>query len=313
MATTKSAVSGKSHVKAAFRPDIVLLEIARLTPSREITAVIRQETKYRQIAASLEHVGMIEPVVVFPAGRGKHLILDGHKRVEILKSRGETQVQCLLATDDESYNYNKRVNYLSPIGEHQMILRALANGLSEERLAAALDVDVGVIRKKRDLLDGICPEAVETLRDRRVTSNAFSLLRKMKPARQIEVADLMVAAKSYTERFVRALYVGTRASLLVAEPAERQDSRKRVDAGEKATLEMETDALLKEFRTVEQSYGKNVIALTVCCRYLEKMVGNGRVQRYLAKKWPVLLEQIQRVAAECEADKEQSVRKTRKK
>lgn len=309
MATTKTASSGKSHVKAAFRPDIVLLEIARLTTSREITAVMQQETKYRQIAASLEHVGMIEPVVVFSAGRGKYLILDGHKRVEILKSRGETQVQCLLATDDESYNYNKRVNYLSPIGEHQMILRALANGLTEERLAAALDVDVGVIRHKRDLLDGICPEAVETLRDRRVTPKAFSLLRKMKPARQIEVADLMVAAKSYTERFVRALYVGTRAELLVAEQAERQDSLKRVDAGKKAILEMETDALLKEFKTVEQSYGKNVIALTVCSRYLEKMVQNGRVQRYLAKKWPVLLDQIQQVAAECEADKQKSTRK----
>ena len=128
-------------------------------------------------------------------------------------------------------------------------------------------------------------------------------IRKMKPARQIEVADLMVAAKNYTERFVRALYVGTRADLLV-ESAERQDSRKRADPGRKAILEMETDALLKEFKTVEQSYGKNVIALTVCCRYLEKMLRNGRVQRYLAKKWPVLLEQIQRVAEECEADKE---------
>ena len=57
------------------------------------------------------------------------------KRLDILKSRGITAVRCLLATDDESYTYNKRVNYLSPIGEHHMILKALADGITEERIA----------------------------------------------------------------------------------------------------------------------------------------------------------------------------------
>src|SRR5262245_9482177 len=107
-------------VKVAFRPDIVIMEIARLTPLKEVTDMTRKDKKYSQIAASLRHVGLIEPIVVFPAGRGKFLVLDGHKRLDVLKQRGETEVRCLLATDDESYTYNKRVNYLSPIGEHHM-------------------------------------------------------------------------------------------------------------------------------------------------------------------------------------------------
>ena len=46
-----------------------------------------------------------------------------------------------------------------------MILRAIKNGVSEDRIARSLDVDVASIRQKRDLLDGICPEAVQLLRD----------------------------------------------------------------------------------------------------------------------------------------------------
>ena len=118
-------------VKAAFRPDIIVLEIARLTSLKEVGAHTRRDQKYKQIAASLEHVGLIEPIVVFSAGRGKYFVVDGEKRLDILKTRGVTEVCCLIATDDESYTYNKRVNYLSPIGEHHMMLRALAHGVAE--------------------------------------------------------------------------------------------------------------------------------------------------------------------------------------
>jgi hypothetical protein len=71
-----------TSVKAAFRPDLVNLEIARLTPLKKISPEMREERKYGQIAASLTHVGLLEPIVVFPAGRGKFLVLDGHKRLD---------------------------------------------------------------------------------------------------------------------------------------------------------------------------------------------------------------------------------------
>src|SRR5260370_35473823 len=116
-----------TSVKHAFQSDVVVLETARLTPLKEIDAAVRRDKKYRQIAASIEHVGIIEPIVVFSAGRGKYLVLDGHKRLDILKARGVTEVVCLLATDDESDTYNKRANYRSPIGEHHMILRNFDN------------------------------------------------------------------------------------------------------------------------------------------------------------------------------------------
>ena len=66
----------------------------------------------------------------------------------------------------------------------------------------------------------MCDEAVEILKDRRATAKAFAGLRKMKPVRQIEAAELMVASNMYSGRFVSALLAGSRDEMLV-EPEKR--------------------------------------------------------------------------------------------
>src|ERR1019366_80863 len=139
-------------VKAAFRPDVVSLRIDSLVPTRDLDPRERHNAKYKQIATSLTVVGLIEPLVVFASGHGTYRVLDGHKRLDVLVHRKSTEVECLLATDDEGYTYNKRVNYLSPVGEHRMILRALEHN-TEEVIAEALNVNVCVIRRKRALLN----------------------------------------------------------------------------------------------------------------------------------------------------------------
>jgi hypothetical protein len=58
-------------------------------------------------------------------------------------------------------------------------------------------------------LDGICTEAVETLKDRHVTPDVFKALRKMKPTRQSEAAELMVAANNYSVMYANALLLAT--------------------------------------------------------------------------------------------------------
>src|SRR5689334_20935177 len=95
-------------VKASFEPNLFNFPIAVIVPLREIPDSLRATQKYKQIAASMEHVGLIEPLVVFPAARDRYWLLDGHVRLDILKSRGIAQARCLLATDDEAYTYNKR-------------------------------------------------------------------------------------------------------------------------------------------------------------------------------------------------------------
>ena len=178
----------------------VRLAIADIQPLRLVNNIVKKTPKYAQIVSSVAEVGIIEPPVVARDRKDpeKFLLLDGHLRLEVLKDMGETSVVCLVSTDDEGFTYNKRVNRLAIIQEHKMVLKAVDRGVPEERIAKALNIDVNTLRHKMHLLDGICPEAAELLKDKHVATNTFWLLRKMTAFRQIEAAELMVAMNKYT-------------------------------------------------------------------------------------------------------------------
>jgi RNA polymerase sigma factor (sigma-70 family) len=65
---------------------------------------------------------------------GKYFLLDGHLRLVALRELGETEADCIVANDDESFTYNARVNRLNPISEHKMIIKAVHNGVRPERI-----------------------------------------------------------------------------------------------------------------------------------------------------------------------------------
>jgi ParB-like chromosome segregation protein Spo0J len=270
------------------------LDTNRLVPLREFDPRERNHQKYKQIAASMSVVGVIEPLVVFPLAGRRYRVLDGRKRLDILLERKVPRVECLFATEDEAYTYNRRVNYLSPVGEHQMILRALEHN-SEEDIAKVLNVDVGEIRRKRELLTGVCKDAVHILRDRRVTAKAFSALKKMKPVRQIEAARLMIASNMYSGRFALALLAGTRDAMLTAPEADRP--KKSVTAEQKRHVEQETENLIQDLGAVEKSYGTDVLTLSVACKYLARILANGKVRRDLEHRHPDILREIESVVA----------------
>jgi hypothetical protein len=292
-------------IKLAFQQNEIVLRIANIVLQKTISAVFRRSQTYRQIAASLEQVGLIEPVVVFPRGPDDYLLLDGHARIDILKSRGITEVRAIFATDDEAYTYNKRVNHAPPVAQHLMILKALSHGVTEERIAASLNVNVANIRKRRDMLDGICPEVVEILKTRHVTGDAFAVLKKMKPFRQIEAAEHMTASGTYSVKFAKALLAVTRPEFLL-EPV----SSKQLEAnsqGARVMLEQETESLVRDLKAVEDSYGTDILALTVICGYIERLLGNVRVERHLSKHQPDILSTLRSVVAESKAAKTQRI------
>src|SRR5262245_37367451 len=119
------------RVLPSFEDACARLPIAALLPVKTLRATVKESTKYQQIAASIREVGLVEPPVVCRSGRGLYLILDGHLRIEILKDMGAAEVECLVATDDEAFTYNKRISRLSPVQEHHMVVRAISRGVSE--------------------------------------------------------------------------------------------------------------------------------------------------------------------------------------
>ena len=184
-------------VKIAFQRQVLEIPLSDLIALKEESDPNAIGRKHKQVRASLEHVGLIEPLSVYPRAEGKFLVLNGNLRLHLMRDIGFSSAKCIVALDDEAYTYNKRVNSLSPIAEHYMILKAVANGVTEARIAKGLSIDVEAIRRRRSLLDGICPEVVKLLHEKRISQSTFSSLRKMRPLRQIEAAELMISASNY--------------------------------------------------------------------------------------------------------------------
>ncbi len=285
-------------IKAAFEKQIVALPLSIIVPQKEVTPSQRRAEFYRQLSASLKHVGLIEPLVVYPRNPGDYLLLEGHMRLEILKSLGVTEAKCLLSTDDEAYTYNRHVNHIPAIAQHFMLLEALKNGLTEDRIATALDISIESIRVRRDLLNGICPEVVQILLEKPVSSKVFAILRKMKPIRQIEAAEHMVAGSTYSIPFAKALLAVTKPEML---EENHSDTSKKLEANSvaaRAMLEEENGFLLRDLKSVEESYGTDVLTLTVCCGYLDRLLQNSRIERHLSRHHADILQTFQRIMTE---------------
>ena len=277
-------------VTASFNPKCIEIPLQLIRPVRAITAALRATSKYRQVATSIREIGLVEPLVVFQNPDGSYLLLDGHVRYDIIKTLQTPTVRCILATDDEAHTYNKRVNRLSTIEEHRMILKAIEHGVTEKRIASVLNVNIAAIRQKRDLLNGICPETAELLKDKRITADAFKVLRRMKPTRQIEVAELMIAARNYSVPFAKALLAGTPTSLL-SEP-DRSHPKVCISMEQRAMIEHETNLLLRDLKRVEEGYGMDILNFTLASRYVERIISNERVRKYLSKHHAELLYEL---------------------
>lgn len=280
-----------------FEANLRQVPIAAILPVKQLPTTVPKSQKYGQIAASIREVGLIEPPVVARAtGQdGSFILLDGHVRLHVLKEMGETTVTCLVATDDESFTYNKRISRLATIQEHKMILRAVERGVSEARIAAALNVDVALIRRKRTLLNGICPEAAELLKARHCPINSFRSLRKMKPLRQIQAAELMIAANNYTVPYVEAILAATDPADLV-DPASKKETP-GVSREQAERMKAEMANLQKNIKLIEGSLGPDHLRLVVAGRYVERLIQNDRLARYLERNHSEIVGEFRQIVA----------------
>lgn len=288
-------------VRMGFERRTLAVGLADVRPLKLVTEEVKRSKKYRQIAASIAEIGLVEPPVVARCRDDvtKYLLLDGHLRLEALRERGATEVSCLISTDDEAFTYNKRINRIAIIQEHRMILKAIENGVPEERIAKSLNVDVASIRRRRKLLDGICTEAAELLKEKHIALHTFSELRKLGPIRQIEAAELMVAMNNFSNSYVRSLVVATPKSQLA--PTFKPRAPKGLSDEQLALMERESASLAREFKVAEQTYGADHLDLVLATGYLSKLLRNGRVVGYLAKQFSELLFEFQKITDDANA------------
>lgn len=284
-------------IHLGFERDCLDIPLGALHHSKVLPAEVKTSVKYRQIRSSIQALGLVEPIVVIPKEDlpGCFSVLDGHLRVEALSDLGASQARCMISTDDESFTYNRRVNRLSVVQEHRMILKAAEDGTSIAKLAEALGLSEDSIRARFRLLDGVCNEAVALLADKPATRGMFGVLRQMKPFRQIDVARAMINLNNYSLKLALAMLHGTSPDQLI----EKAELKGQPNAGASEALrrlERELAAVQADTKLLEESYGPANLRLVIIKTHIKSLLDNTNVVKWLAKFRGEYLQQLQLIA-----------------
>ena len=285
-------------VKLAFQSNTIVLRLDQIVALKVLRPGAKESRKYSQILTSVRTIGLVESPVVTPdpSNADRYFLLDGLMRLEALKDLGHDEVECLISTDDEAYTYNKQINRLTAVQEHQMILRAIERGVPQIRIAEALGLDVTTIRRRFQMLDGICAEVVELLKDTSCPLSVFEILRQMAPIRQIEAAELMVGQNNFTTIFAKALLVATADNQLVNSRKRKGARHTSVSSEQMSRMERELAALQTQVKSVEDSYGLDNLALTVAKGYIRTLLENYRILRWFSLNRKDYLFELQSIA-----------------
>jgi len=284
----------RGPLKISFERKTIRILIDAIAPLHQIAVAVKKGFKYRQICSSIRELGIIEPpVVVRSAHAGKYLMLDGHLRLEASKDLGHTHLVCLIATDDEAFTYNKHISRLATVQEHKMIMRAIERGVAEKTIAKALDVGISTLRAKTQILQGICSEAVELLKDKQVPVHTFTALKKMAPIRQIEAAELMISMNIFSKGYAASLLASTPKEQLV-DPGKARKI-KGLTERQMDLMARESASLDREFKLVEQSYGGDHLDLILAIGYVRRLVANPRIAKFLERNYEDIYAEFRRL------------------
>jgi len=278
----------------AFDRRGIRLSLSAILPLKAVRPSVKSTIKYQQILASIQEVGLVEPPVVTRSDKksDQYFLVDGHLRLIAVRELGWEAVDCLVTEHDDTYTYNKRVGRLSAVQDHKMIVRAMEQGVSADRLARSLGISEETVRQRFRLLNGICEEAASLLADAPCPSKIFSVLRQMKAVRQIEAAELMLGNRNFSIQFANAMLAATPPPLLAIEPKAPPSPG---TAESMARLERELAALQMQTSAVEDSYGPDVLHLTIIKGHLAKWLADASVVRWLARHRPEYLKEFQKV------------------
>ncbi|GBQ37023.1 chromosome partitioning protein ParB [Acetobacter fabarum] len=288
-------------VRISFEREVREVLLDSILPLRPMSKRITDSKRYQRIATSIGAVGVIEPLVIAKAGRdGRYMLLDGHLRLHALQEQKIESTLCIISDDDETFTYNKRVNRLATVQEHYMISRAIDRGVPPTMIAKALGIDEKVVLHRRTLLDGIAPGAVELLKDRPINPHVFSILRKMKPLKQTETAELMVAMNNFTATYAKAILAASKQTDL-AKP-DRPKTVSGLTSEQMARMEREMESLTKDYQALEATFGDDVLQLVLASRYLGRLIQNTKIVGYLEARYPEIIVEFRSIVSATSLD-----------
>jgi hypothetical protein len=270
----------QGKIRISFENRLIVISLDDIVSVRTNTARVKRGHKYQQIMASIQTIGIIEPpVVIYNDKLKKYIVLDGNLRIEALREIGIPKVSCLISSDDENYTYNKYINKLSPVQSYNMINLAIEKGVSEDKIAKALDIDMVSLKQKKTMLKGISQDVIELIKDKIFSEKVFRLLRKMKPNRQLIAVQMMIDSGKYTYDALKIIYDASCDDDLVVPKNSKRVSTEILER--KIRLENETLALNDTLQSLRFEYGINMIKFSSLHSYLRSLLNNTNIANFI--------------------------------
>lgn len=164
--------------------------------------------KWIEFVDSVRLHGVINPIVIAPDGT----IISGHMRVEACKALGIKEIKCYIldvSEEDQEIaliesNVRQRGTINSPSVKMGRVIKAMEQYKSKGEVRKELQIDYNVASRSKCLAD--MPEEVQELIELDVISprTALSLVRKLTPEQQVELAKQLDPVRQYTQNEIAA-------------------------------------------------------------------------------------------------------------
>jgi len=257
---------------------------------------------YRKLKSSIQAVGLIEPLCVYPEG-DKFILLDGYLRYRVCQELDLDTVPCLILPTKEAYTCNRMVNHISPVQENRMISQSLTQGrLEEETISTALGVARIRVRLQDNLLKRLHPSVVQAFDQKKLSFRICADdMVFVKPEYQSTIVKEMEKNGDFSSAHARAL-------ILRAPEHLRLDQGRRANPWNRGSRQREGLATKLEETSrrhdfwVEQ-YRQFVTDLLALCVYVRQLMENKRVAAFMKAHYPEQVLRFQEIIFDTEGKK----------
>lgn len=253
----------------------------------------RSLASYQYILASIKSLGIIQPIIVTHITGDKYRILDGHLRFYALRELGYTSTYCIASTDDERYTFDVQINGLSTFQRAGMIQRVVDFGIPLEKIAETLGFSLGKLKAELDVTRGIDKEVIKILKTANISKSVLQALRKVKPIRQIEIAEQMTSFGNFSSIFVKGLIAATPPALLENPKANRVLPE---DVTQLGLIESESKNLMARVKDAEEKYSSQIYDLTILCGFINRLLSNPKIENYIERNFKESYHRLKKIS-----------------
>jgi len=114
----------------------------------------------------------------------------------------------------------------------------------------------------------------------------------MNPSRQAEVAEYIATVRKCSNIFARGMLAITPEEMLVTVPHSKARRYAVMYPERVRALQVQASKTLRKLRGFKESYGRNVLAFVIACRFVERLLSCSRVVEYLTRFHPDALRML---------------------